>query len=58
LVATILAEEPDQNHPLMFLGSRSARSQPSKSQRRPEVQNPGTLAPEVNFMKNPAETVS
>ena len=28
----------DQNQPLMFLGKRSGRSQPSKSQRRPEVQ--------------------
>merc|ERR1719203_2448755 len=27
----------DQNQPLMFLGNKSGRSQPSKSQRRPEV---------------------
>lgn len=28
----------DQNHPLTLLGKKSGRSQPSKSQRRPEVQ--------------------
>ena len=28
----------DQNHPLMFLGSKSGRSQPSKLQSLPEVQ--------------------
>ena len=34
----------DQNQPLMFFGKKSGRSQPSKSQRRPEVQKYGTLA--------------
>ena len=28
----------DQNQPLMFLGKKSGRSQPSKSQSRPDVQ--------------------
>ena len=37
-VGASLAWLADQNHPLMFLGKKSGRSQPSKSHRRPEVQ--------------------
>merc|ERR1711962_639227 len=43
LVGASLAWLADQNHPLMFLGKKSGRSQPSKSQRRPEVQKYGTF---------------
>lgn len=43
LVGVILALVPDQNQPLMFLGSRSLRpSHPLKSHRRPLVQMYGT----------------